>query len=234
MAPVKICAVIPTYNEADKIGGVVARALAQVPAVLVVDDGSRDETAGRARAAGAVVLARGYNLGKGASLAEGLDWAAANGYEAAVTLDGDGQHMPEEIGRLVAAGEAADLVVGNRMADCRDMPFVRWVTNRVMSRIISWLARAEIPDSQCGFRLIRTAGWKRLNVLSRNFDFESEILVAAGRGGLRVAHAPISTVYADEVSKINPVTDTIRFIRLVWRLLRTGGQKQPAAVVEKR
>lgn len=219
----RVCAVIPAYNEAATIGEVVRRALGQVGTVLVVDDGSRDGTGDAARAAGAEVLVHDPNRGKGASLRDGFDWACARGFDAAVALDADGQHLPEEIGRFVAVAGQADLAVGNRMAERADMPFVRWQTNRIMSGIVSWLAGARIPDSQCGFRLVSAEAWQRLDIQTSNFDFESEMLVSAGRKGLRIVAVPISTVYAGEQSKINPVTDTVRFFRMVWRLWRKGG-----------
>jgi len=219
----RLCAVIPAYNEEAHVAGVVERTRPQVERVLVVDDGSRDETAARAREAGAEVLVHETNRGKGASLRDGLDRAAEAGFEAAILLDADGQHLPEEIPRFAAAAAEADLVIGNRMAARAGMPFVRWHTNRVMSRIISSLAGAPIADSQVGFRLLRCAAWRLLQLESSNFDFESEMLVAASRAGLRIASVPVSTVYQDEVSKISPVRDTVRFVRLVWRLWRKRG-----------
>jgi len=215
------CAVIPAYNEAAHIADVVARARRFTAAVLVVDDGSDDECFRLAEAAGAIVLRHERNLGKGASLQHGLDWAAqSEKYAFAITLDGDGQHLPEEIPRFLAIAAGYDLLIGNRMAARNNMPRLRWYTNRIMSAIISRLAGVSIPDSQCGFRLIRCAAWPRLIIRSRNFDYESEMLVAAGRAGLRISSVPITTVYGAEKSKIRPVQDTVRFLRLIWRLWR--------------
>jgi glycosyltransferase involved in cell wall biosynthesis len=214
----KTCAIIPAYNEEEHIGKVVSETLAHVDAVLVVDDGSSDDTAFIARKADAIVITHKPNLGKGVSLRDGLDWAAANDFCAAVTLDADGQHLPGEIPRFLEAAADADMVVGNRMADVEFMPFVRLQTNRFMSWLVSRMARTHIPDTQCGFRLIKPAAWKKLEVQSRNFDFESEMLIAAGRAGMKITSVPITTIYGDEVSKINPVKDTIRFAKMVWRL----------------
>ncbi len=224
----RVVAVIPAFNEAARIAEVVARTRPLVDAVLVVDDGSADGTADVARGAGAEVLAHEANQGKGQSLRDGLDWADGQGYEAAVALDADGQHSPEEIPRFVEAVAAADLVVGNRMSARGDMPLVRWWTNRTMSRIVSWLAGVTIPDSQVGYRLLRLAAWKQLDVKTNNFDFESEMLVSAGRQGLRLAFVPVSTVYAGETSQIHIVRDTIRFLRMVWRLWREGRRRRGA------
>jgi glycosyltransferase involved in cell wall biosynthesis len=213
-----VAGLIPAWNEADRVGPVVAGARAHLPTVYVVDDGSGDGTAAAAEAAGATVLRHPANRGKGAALVTGFERARAEGFDVVVTLDADGQHLPAEIPRLLAAAERADLVVGNRLAGRAGMPLVRWHTNRLMSRIVSRLAGVRIPDSQCGFRCLRLAAWGALRVESRNFDFESEILVRAGRAGLRVVAVPVSTVYNDHASRIRPVTDTVRFFRLVGRL----------------
>ena len=215
-----ICAVIPAYNEEKAIADVVGRTLAHVGTVLVVDDGSEDQTGDLAKGAGARIITNNPNLGKGASLRLGLDWAADNGFEAAITLDADGQHLPEEIPRFIEAAPNADLVIGNRMAEQGSMPYVRWQTNRFTSWVVSRLAHVRVADSQVGFRLLKTAGWKQLEIMTNNYDFESEMLVSAGRKGLRIVSVPVSTVYGEEESKINPVVDTIRFARMVWRLWR--------------
>ncbi|MCX7934943.1 MAG: glycosyltransferase family 2 protein [Planctomycetota bacterium] len=214
------CAVIPACNEAAHIADIVARARRFVAAVLVVDDGSVDDSAQLAAAAGATILRHSRNLGKGAALQAGLDWAVQKGFAFAITLDGDGQHLPEEMPDFLAVAADCDLAIGNRMAARCGMPWLRWYTNRLMSAIISHLAGVAIPDTQCGFRLIRCAIWPRLVIRSRNFDYESEMLVAAGRLGLRIVSVPISTVYGAEKSKIRPAQDTIRFLQLVWRLWR--------------
>ncbi len=223
----KVCAVIPACNEAAHIAAIVARTRKFVAAILVVDDGSVDNSAHLAAEAGAMILRHERNAGKGASLQDGLDWAVEKGFDFAITLDGDGQHLPEEIPNFLAVAADCDLAIGNRMAARHGMPWVRWHTNRFMSAVISRLAGVAIPDSQCGFRLIRCAIWPHLVIRSRNFDYESEMLVAAGRAGLRIAAVPISTVYGTEQSKIRPGRDTIRFLRLVWRLWRQPTDSQP-------
>ncbi|MDR0361578.1 MAG: glycosyltransferase family 2 protein [Planctomycetota bacterium] len=218
----KTAALIPAYQEERHVADVVRRTLGKADRVLVVDDGSRDGTAERAREAGAEVMSNRGNLGKGASLAVGLDALFADGIDAVVCLDADGQHDPEEIPDFIAAAENADLVIGNRMADVKDMPFARLLTNRVTSWILGRLAGVKVPDAQCGFRLIRSAAWRAANVRTRNFEFEGETIVNVGRKGFRIASVPVKTIYGDEVSKINPWRDTIRFFRMIWRLWREG------------
>ncbi len=214
----KAAALIPAFREEKHIGEVVRETRERLPDVFVVDDGSPDGTAARAREAGAVVIENGRNLGKGASLAAGFDRIFAEGFDAAVCLDADGQHLPAEIPRFLDAAASADLVVGNRMADAASMPFVRLWTNRAMSLLLSSLAGVRVPDSQCGYRLVRREAWRGVRLVSRNYDFESEMIVAMGRKGFRIASVPVSTVYGDEVSAIRPVGDSLRFGRMLWRL----------------
>ncbi len=217
----RVAALIPAYREEKHIAEVIGQTRRYLPDVLVVDDGSDDGTSDEAARAGARVHRNAKNLGKGASLVAGFELLFDEGFDAALCLDADGQHLPAEIPRFLAAAENADLVVGNRMADVEKMPFARLWTNRVTSWIISRLAGVRVPDTQCGYRLIRREAWRGVKVESRNYDFEGETIVAVGRKGFRIASVPVSTIYGDEVSAINPVRDTIRFFRMAWRLWRT-------------
>ncbi len=216
----KTAALIPAFREEKHIAAVVAETRKYLDDVVVIDDGSGDRTAALAEEAGARVLINAQNMGKGASLAVGLDRLFADGFDAAVCLDADGQHLPREIPRFLEAAKEADLVIGSRMDDVRDMPFARLWTNRVTSWILSRLSGVRVPDTQCGYRLVRREAWRGVTVASRNYDFEGEMIVAMGRKGFRVTSVPVSTVYGDEVSSINPVRDTIRFFKMVWRLWR--------------
>lgn len=218
MGQMKTAALIPAFRECRHIGDVVARTKQYIDFVLVVDDGSDDGTADAAREAGAEVLINSRNMGKGASLAAGLDWLFAREWDAAVCLDADGQHLPAEIPRFLEAAANADLIIGSRMADVKTMPFARLWTNRVTSWILSRLAGVYVPDTQCGYRLIRREAWQGITVHSRNYEFEGEMIVAAGRAHFRIASVPVSTIYGDEVSSIHPGRDTVRFFRMVARL----------------
>jgi len=221
---VSVAALIPCYYEEKQIRDVATRTKAQVDTVLVVDDGSVDKTTEEARAAGVSVVKHQKNQGKGAAIKTGLrELTTRSGVEWVLILDGDGQHLPEEIPHFFdeANRTGADMVVGSRMDDTREMPFVRKMTNLTMSGLISSIIGQRVPDTQCGFRMFRRdLAAAFLDVQSSNFDFESEMLVIAARRGVKIAAARVSTVYGDEVSKIHPVRDTVRFIKLLWRLKR--------------
>ncbi len=219
-----VAALIPCYFEEKNIQAIARRTLAQLDQVLVVDDGSTDATESEAKLSGAGVIRHSANQGKGAAIKTGL---RALGERASVEyvliLDGDGQHLPEEISAFLEAANAtgARMLVGNRMTDTRAMPFVRKLTNRFMSSQISGVCGQPIPDTQCGFRMFHRDLFPALcETQSSKYDFETEMLVIAARCGGKIAAVPVSTVYGDEVSKIHPVRDTIRFFQLMRRLKR--------------
>ncbi len=213
-------AVVPAFREAGRVGDVVRRLRSVVPEVLVVDDGSPDATATEARDAGARVIVHERNRGKGGALRTGFAAALARGADPVLTLDADGQHLPEEVPRLIecASRTGADIVVGTRRLDPREMPFVRRWTNRTMSAVLSLAAGCRIGDTQSGFRLFRARVLREVPVTTEGFDLESEILVRAARRGFRIREAVVSTVYGTEKSKIRPVQDTLRFLELLARL----------------
>jgi glycosyltransferase involved in cell wall biosynthesis len=220
----RIIAVIPAYNEAARIGEVVAKTRVRVDEVAVIDDGSTDNTAAVAERAGAKVLQHEQNRGKGSAIATGLDYFGRSGAEFAVFLDADGQHDSEEIPKFIEAARAmnADVVIGTRMMETRDMPLVRRLTNQFTSWVTSRLARATIPDSQCGFRLIRRSVLPHLSLSSGRFETETEMLIQAGRAGHGIVSVPVRTIYeVGRASHIHPLRDTVRFFKLVWRLRRT-------------
>lgn len=215
----RVIALIPAFNEASRVGEVVSRARPFVSEVIVVDDGSTDRTSAVAEAAGATVLRHPSNRGKGAAIATALEFFGRSDAEFAVFLDADGQHDPAEIPKFVetARQSGAGVVVGTRMNDTRAMPVVRLLTNRFTSWLTSKLARQSIPDSQCGYRLLRRNVLADLNLTSSRFDTETEMLIQASRAGHRIVSAPICTIYAGQSSHIHPLRDTIRFFKLVGK-----------------
>jgi glycosyltransferase involved in cell wall biosynthesis len=210
-------AIIPCRNEGHSIGRIAQELQAHVRAVYVVDDGSSDDTAARAKEAGAIVLKHPIPRGKGSALATGWDAAERAGFEWTLMLDGDGQHEPADSPTFIAeASDAARLIIGNRMDEAEKMPLVRRATNRWLSQRISRLAGREIPDSQCGFRLAHLQTLQRLGLKAQRFEVESEMCVAFARAGLPVKFIPIPVRYGQEKSKIKPLQDAWRWWR--WYL----------------
>ena len=218
-------AVIPAYQDEKHIGDIVRRTREQLDHVLVIDDGSTDQTAQRAREAGAEVIVHNQNRGKGEALKTGLGHWASREIAWVVLLDSDGQHLPEEIDRFVAAAGSATeptFFIGNRMNNLAGMPLIRRVVNRYMSKRISRVCGQEIPDTQCGYRMLDRQLIPEMLGGAHRFDYESEVLIIASRKGYRIESVPISTVYTDQVSKIHPMRDAIRFIKLMWRYRAIG------------
>jgi len=219
-----VAALIPAYFEEKHIGPVVRVAVQQLDTVLVIDDGSTDQTSAEARASGAEVVRHETNRGKGAAIKTGMRELIERGFSYVLILDADGQHRPEEIPAFLneANRTHAHIVVGNRMSDPRTMPFVRKCTNRFMSWQISRVAGQWIPDTQCGFRLIHRDVIPHLFCQTDNFDYETEMLLIAAKKGFRISAVPVSTIYGEEKSKIHPVRDTVRFVKLMSRYRRNG------------
>jgi len=217
-----VLAIIPAYFEEQFIGQVTRQVLQYVQAVLVIDDGSLDSTASEAEAAGANVIRHPTNIGKGAALKTGLRYVATLEADFFLFLDGDGQHDPADIPALFEAmnDSQADLVVGNRMNNPEAMPLVRRWTNQFMSWQIGKICKIPLPDSQCGFRLARKELLPILMAASDRFEFESESIILAVRHGFRIGFVPIRTIYTGQQSKIRPLRDTIRYIRLMSRYRR--------------
>lgn len=215
----KIAVAIPAHNEAGAIGPLVGDVKALGYDCIVVDDGSADETSALARQAGAVVLKTPVKSGKGRALKMGFDYAVSQGYEAVIAMDGDGQHAPSDLGRFVSAFKetGADIVCGNRMRNPQGMPLVRLATNRLMSWLISLLCRQPVPDTQCGFRLIRTKVLDAIRLESSDFEIETEVLIKASKKGFKITSVDIQTIYRNEISKIQPVRDTLRFMAYICR-----------------
>jgi len=215
--------IIPCKDLEHEVGEVVrgVQALDLGLDVVVVDDGSTDDTSGAARSVGAHVLRHAVNRGKGAALKTGFEYAVEKGYDAVITMDGDGQHDPEAIPDFLEAVEKcdADVIVGTRMHAVGDMPRLRIWTNRTTSRVVSFLARQKIPDSQSGYRLIKVKVLRDVvkSFVTTRYDTESELLIRAARRGYRTAAVGIKSIYRGTVSHINPFVDTLRFVRLVGR-----------------
>ena len=215
--------VIPCKNLENEVGEVVRGVLGLDLGldVAVVNDGSTDGTSAAAKAAGAHLLEHEVNLGKGAALKTGFEYAVEKGYDTVITLDGDGQHDPSAIPDFLDALERcdADVIIGTRMHAVGEMPKLRIWTNRTTSRIVSLITGQDIPDSQSGYRLIRVRVLRDIvkSFVTTRYDTESELLIRAARRGYTTAAVAITSIYTGAVSHINPIVDTLRFVRLVSR-----------------
>ena len=216
----RYCVLIPSYNEAKTIGRIVGEVKAMGLWVLVVDDGSTDRTSSVAAASGAEIIRNPVNMGKGAALRKGFDHVLRLDLEAVVIMDGDGQHKVDDIDNFVKKMEetGADMVIGNRMTDTVTMPGVRVGTNQLMSYFISTICGHSIPDTQCGFRMIKLGVLRKIKLKSDRFEIESEMIIRAARARFKIESVPVKTVYQDEKSRIDQVIDALRFIALIIRI----------------
>lgn len=219
-----IIALIPAYNEERFIADVVRGALKYLPAV-VIDDGSTDRTADVAEQAGAEVVRHKVNSGKGAALNTGFDLALARGADAAITLDADGQHDPDEIPLFIEAfrSDKGDLLIGQRSFS--EMPAKNQFGNRTGTWLLSMAMGRPVPDNQSGYRLLSQDVMRTCKPTSTRFEAEVEILLRAQMAGFRIAWVPIKTIYNDKVSHFHPVRDSARFLAMtgrIWQARRRG------------
>ncbi len=215
-----IICVIPAFNEERTIEEVVQQAKKYVDEVIVVDDGSTDCTLKKAEEAGSRTIRHKKNMGKGAALRTGISAALRRRADIIVTMDGDGQHDPHLIPKLIepiVRGEA-DVVIGSRFLKHgrrKGMPKIRVLSNKITTFILRRIYGVETTDSQSGFRAFKADALKRVSFHSDDFIAESEILIEAKRKGLTVKEVPIQAIYGGERSKMKPVKHTLRFIYVV-------------------
>ena len=221
---------IPAYNEAATIRDLVRRTLAIAPVVVVVDDGSTDATSEQLAGLPVTVLRNERNLGKGASLWRGFEYALAHGAQHVVTLDGDAQHRPEDIVRLLGLAERLphSIIIGARLHDKMNFPARRYYANQFARFWISWASGYPIADTQSGFRVYPASLLARLtrrDVSWNGFVLESEILIAAGAVDVKTVAVAIPGIYPTQArpSHFRPVRDIARIVVMVaGRLLRRG------------
>jgi len=218
---VKLLAVIPVLNAEATIGDVVRKTRRQIEDVVVIDDGCSDRTADVARAEGATVLRHDVNRGKGASLKSGFAYAREHGYDAVITLDADGQHLPSEIPKILEAWKesGADLVIGGRAHLFDHMLPRRRMANRFSAWAIAKAAGTRVSDSQSGFRLYTARLIREVELRSDGFDMESEVIIRAGVRKMRIVVTPVDLGFIDglSTSHYRPLGDTLR---IAWTAFR--------------
>lgn len=223
MTRARVAAIIPAFNEADTVADVVAGLRGSVNTTIVIDDGSTDGTAERARTAGAEVIAFDRNRGKGHAVRTGLERVLAGPYDYVLLLDGDMQHLPAEAPRLIetVVATGADVVIGERQFNRADMPASRYHTNRIGSRALSAFVGVPVADTQCGFRVFRLDALRDLRLTATGYEIETEMLIKVRRRGGRVVSAPVTAVYHGQRSKLRPVRDTTRtcFLAVYYRYI---------------
>lgn len=217
----KVLVLVPAYNAAQTVADVVRASREFVNNIVVINDGSKDETAGAAMTAGAEVVSHPQNRGKGAALKTGFAWALQHGYDAVITLDADGQHLPREIPKFLRCREEthADLIIGGRSHLFEQMLPRRRLANRFSAWSIAKAAGTPVSDSQSGFRLYSANLLRNVHPRTDGFDMESEIIVHAGRRGFKLLTIPIDLGFVDGISTSHykPLKDTLR---IAWTVLR--------------
>ena len=217
---VTLCALIAAFNEEAHVADVVKGTALHASPVVVVDDGSTDDTAARAREAGAIVIRREQNQGKGWAIRTGLEYALKQDRSHVLFLDADLQHDPAEIPRLVARAEQGhgDFVIGEREFRKDAMPAARFYANVIGSAILSRFIGADVADSQSGFRLIRADLLRRVRLTGTGYEIETEMLIKLVRAGAAVERVTIQRLqYEGAHSKIRPFWDTARTCLLAVR-----------------
>lgn len=204
----RIVAGIPALNEERTIAKVIVRAMKHVDTIVVIDDGSKDDTSAIAKKLGAVVLKHTRNLGKGAALADCFSWAKRKGADVLVTLDADGQHDPADIPRLVAVlrKRRADIVIGSRMRRPVGMPHHRWVGARTLDVATGVKIAGRPLDSQSGLRAYSRCAIENLVVTDLGMGADAELIMRADEAHLRIAEVPIQARYdGSKTSKHHPL-----------------------------
>ncbi|HEC68797.1 MAG TPA: glycosyltransferase family 2 protein [Candidatus Omnitrophica bacterium] len=215
----KVWIVIPAFNEEKTIQVIVRKVKDKSLPVIVIDDGSQDNTYSKALEAEAdIVLRNERNLGKGASLRKVFTYLINNNLdcEAVIIMDADAQHLPEELSLFIEKlKKGSCFIVGNRLSSPSGMPLIRLITNKLMSYIISKKIKQEVPDTQCGFKAIRREVLEKLCLKTSKYEIDSELIIKSAFLGYRIESVPIKSVYREQRSNINPFWDTFRFIRFI-------------------
>jgi glycosyltransferase involved in cell wall biosynthesis len=216
----RVACVIPALNAAPTLSLVVAGVRASLPEafVVVVDDGSADQTCQVARGSADLVHRFDRNRGKGAALRAGFALALENGADIVVTIDADGQHDPRAAPALVSALATADVAIGARDRQSPAMPRGRRLTNRLSAVAVARCIGQPVADAQSGYRAIASRVIADVKASGNRYEFETEFLIVAARRGHRISFVPVPTVYHSLVpSQFRPLRDSARIVGTLWR-----------------
>lgn len=218
-----VCLLLPAYNEAKTIDRIIREASEFVHDILVIDDGSIDQTAQIAEKAGGKVITHRTNLGKGMALRTGFDYISQKDYDLIATMDSDGQHQPSDLPRFIDhfKNNQSDILIGARIHNRFEMPQHRRLNNWLVSSVGSALCGQKVKDFQSGFRLIRAEVIKSIELHTERYETESELLIKAGRIGFKIQSIPINTIYNAEVSNIKPLREMWLFTKLLINSLKS-------------
>jgi len=215
----RICGLVAAFNEESTIVDVLQGARRFLEDVVVVDDGSQDQTAAVAERAGARVIRHRANEGKGVAVRTGLSFVLGQDFTHVLFIDADLQHNPSDIGLLIekARDGVGDFVLAERVFNKESMPRSRYYANTIGSRVMSRLTGTQIRDSQCGFRLIRSDLLRPLTLTARRYEIEAEILVKLVRRGAKIERVAVASTYRGARSKMRPIRDVFRICMLTMR-----------------
>jgi len=214
----KIFAIIPGYNEGKHVGEVIANVKKYVDNIIVVDDGSKDDTSLAAEKEKVFVLKHIINMGKGAAMKTGCDFALSKAADVIIAIDADGQHEPAEIPNFVSALEGADIVFGYRKLSGK-MPFVLRFGNWFISKSARLLYGVDLHDTQCGYRAFTSLAYKKIRWRALDYSMESEMIANTGKHKLRYKEIPIQTIYSDKY-KGTTVIDGVKIVfnMFLWKI----------------
>jgi glycosyltransferase involved in cell wall biosynthesis len=220
----KTTIIIPAYNAASTLNLLLAQLLEFAPKhdIIVIDDGSTDNTAESAKLSGVELIIHQHNKGKGAALRSGFDLALNKGCDAVITIDADGQHDPKYIPALADTMDNGhwDIVVGSRRNEFGRMSFARYLSNSITTTVVSILAGTRISDSQSGYRIISTSVLKSVKLKTSRYQMESELLIKAARQGFKIGSVDITNI-PGSTSHISHLKDTVRFLKMAIQMLWT-------------
>jgi len=214
---------IPAYNEEKTIDDIVKRSLNFVDKVIVCDDGSQDFTSKRAEQAGAVIIKHEKNKGKGAAFKSLFNYAKKINADIMVTIDGDGQFLPEEINKLInpIIEKNVDVVIGNRHDSNKEMPAYRQAGNKMLDKITQLASNLPFNDTQSGFRSYSKKAIESINFFTDGFGVDSEIIVDASNKGLKISEEKITVLYNTQgkTSTKDPITHSAGVITSLIELI---------------